>query len=849
MSSHREAPEISKDPVADSTDTYAFVSTNPAEAGTVTLITNYIPLEDPAGGPNFYEFGDDVLYRINVDNNGDGWPDVMYEFTFPTESRQAQLPLQHRTDRNARQRQLEPPPVRRRSPRCAASTRTVLGEAAPARRATSGRARRPNYADLAAAATYDLGDGVTVLRRPAPRRLLRRPRVGVRPRRPAPVPGPPPDPAAGDRRRRGIQRAAGVQRPHDRHPGADRAAHRATARRRPIRWPPRPSSACGPRRTARRAAPRRGRRRPRRARTPRCRGSATRWSTRCSSRSTRRTRGTGHGRRDDAQFGKYVAEPELATLAAGALSRRVPEPRRARLPTGPTCLAILHTGIPSGLIPGFQNFTGTTQADMLRLNVAYPTERRSRTSTASSAATSPASRTAGGRSTTSSPSSCAPSPAPRYAAGRQHVHARRRRRGRSSTSSTPSCRRRQLPRHVPVPRPSGERLRRAFAVRGELAMGAPPRAHRHHDHHHHAGGGAAVLDIGENVGALVAMMARSAVAARSCSCARSTIPPRRCTPACGTCRRWTGRGCGGLSRAAPRHLSRARRARRRGQHGRGPRWQRGHRGPPRLTRLPQLHVPPRSGEDPGQTPTSISPDVGITRLVGELAFCCKVHLMIAVSRPRRIVLTTLSALCIAMAAGTGASATTDTTVPNSSGPPASGDDATYPITIAHKYGETTVEESPGADRRRRASRTGRPDRPRSRARRHDRVVRRARRRRVAVGGRRARGARCRGRPVVLGGVGGNQLREHHGPESRSHPRPSTPGSPSRTTAAALGHRPDGRAAGRVHRLRHPVGRVDVDGRPDRRQVGARLPPSSPTSRRSSPAASEAHPGVRRGHLR
>ena len=43
MSSHREAPEISKDPVADSTDTYAFVSTNPGEAGTVTLITNYIP--------------------------------------------------------------------------------------------------------------------------------------------------------------------------------------------------------------------------------------------------------------------------------------------------------------------------------------------------------------------------------------------------------------------------------------------------------------------------------------------------------------------------------------------------------------------------------------------------------------------------------------------------------------------------------------------------------------------------------------------------------------------------------------------------------------------------------------
>jgi hypothetical protein len=82
MSSHREAPEISKDPVADSTDTYAFVS--PDAPNTVTIITNYIPLEDPAGGPNFLEFGDDVLYRINVDNDGDGKPDVIYEFRFKT---------------------------------------------------------------------------------------------------------------------------------------------------------------------------------------------------------------------------------------------------------------------------------------------------------------------------------------------------------------------------------------------------------------------------------------------------------------------------------------------------------------------------------------------------------------------------------------------------------------------------------------------------------------------------------------------------------------------------------------------------------------------------------------------
>jgi hypothetical protein len=83
MSSHREAPAISKDPVADNTDTYAFVS--PDVPGTVTIITNYLPLEPPFGGPNFYEFGDDVRYHINIDNDGDGYPDIVYRFEFETQ--------------------------------------------------------------------------------------------------------------------------------------------------------------------------------------------------------------------------------------------------------------------------------------------------------------------------------------------------------------------------------------------------------------------------------------------------------------------------------------------------------------------------------------------------------------------------------------------------------------------------------------------------------------------------------------------------------------------------------------------------------------------------------------------
>ncbi|HEV3267891.1 MAG TPA: DUF4331 domain-containing protein [Acidimicrobiales bacterium] len=85
MSSHREAPEIAKDPVADSTDLYAFVS--PDKADTVTLIANYIPLEGPAAGPNFYEFGDDVLYEIHASNKGDGVADVTYQFRFRSENK------------------------------------------------------------------------------------------------------------------------------------------------------------------------------------------------------------------------------------------------------------------------------------------------------------------------------------------------------------------------------------------------------------------------------------------------------------------------------------------------------------------------------------------------------------------------------------------------------------------------------------------------------------------------------------------------------------------------------------------------------------------------------------------
>ena len=80
--SHREAPGISRDPAADSTDLYAFVS--PDKPDTVTIVANYIPLEDPAGGPNFFAFDDNVLYSINIDNKGDAEDHIQYQFNFTT---------------------------------------------------------------------------------------------------------------------------------------------------------------------------------------------------------------------------------------------------------------------------------------------------------------------------------------------------------------------------------------------------------------------------------------------------------------------------------------------------------------------------------------------------------------------------------------------------------------------------------------------------------------------------------------------------------------------------------------------------------------------------------------------
>ncbi len=160
MSSHREAPEISKDPVADNTDVYAFVS--PDRPDTVTIITNYLPAEVPAGGPNFFEFGNDVLYSIYIDNDGDGLPEITYEFSFETEIRNPNTflyntgPIGSLTDPNWNKRQFYNV-VRedRRGER-------IVGEELACPPCNIGPRSTPKYAALGEAAVHKLPTGEVV---------------------------------------------------------------------------------------------------------------------------------------------------------------------------------------------------------------------------------------------------------------------------------------------------------------------------------------------------------------------------------------------------------------------------------------------------------------------------------------------------------------------------------------------------------------------------------------------------------------------------------------------------------------------------------------------------------------
>ena len=144
-SSHREAPLIAQDPTADNTDLYAFVS--PDKPSTATIVANWIPGEDPAAGPNYYTFSSTARYDIYADTNGDGNPDVTWQFRF------ANLPSQFFLG-NTQQRYTVT--------KTANGKTAVVGSGLMTPPDNIGPRSTPNYDALAAKGIHSLSDGSTV---------------------------------------------------------------------------------------------------------------------------------------------------------------------------------------------------------------------------------------------------------------------------------------------------------------------------------------------------------------------------------------------------------------------------------------------------------------------------------------------------------------------------------------------------------------------------------------------------------------------------------------------------------------------------------------------------------------
>ena len=368
MSSHREAPEISKDPVADNTDVYAFVS--PDAPQTVTLIANFIPLQNPMGGPNFYEFGDDVLYEIHVCNRGDAVPDVSYQFRFTTRVPNENTflyntgPIRHITDPTFNRPQTYSVTRLQRGGRS-----KVLGDGLTVPPVNIGPRSTPDYQHFTAEATHALPGGRMVF-------------AGQR--------------AEGFHVDLGSIFDLGTLRPFQMAhliPSAAAVGVNGTQALNvhsiAIQVPKTDLTRDGKNPTDVMDG----------ASVIGVYASASRQKSRAWDDDRRRMRGHGPYQQvsrlanplfnevivpmsekdrwnsldpsDDRRFAQYVAKPELAgllpVLYPGKFDhlKAYPKPRA-------DLLAILLTGIPAGVVPGFQNYTGPTQADLLRLNLAVP---------------------------------------------------------------------------------------------------------------------------------------------------------------------------------------------------------------------------------------------------------------------------------------------------------------------------------------------------------------------------------------------------------------------------------------------------------------------------------------------
>ena len=365
MSSHREAPSISKDPVADNTDTYAFVS--PDKPDFVTMIMNYIPGQSPAGGPNFYEFGDDVLYEFVVDNDADANADVVYQFRFHTTIKNPNTFLynfgQIKSLTSASWNRVQTYSVARVS----GGHTEILGTDLLCPPVNIGPRSTPNYAALSAAAVHTLSDGSKVF--------------------------------AGQRRDGffvdlGSIFDLGTLRPFESlHliPSANAAGHdslkNANVHTIAIQVPKRrltkdgwnPTNEADPRSVIGMYA-RASRRKARILHGPKDVESGPWVQVSRLGNPLINEVITPMAQKDywnskhpsgDSEFINQVLHPELAGLLPFLYPNVFPHLAAYSKPRA-DLQAILMTGIPSGIIPGFQNYTGPVIADLLRLNLAIP---------------------------------------------------------------------------------------------------------------------------------------------------------------------------------------------------------------------------------------------------------------------------------------------------------------------------------------------------------------------------------------------------------------------------------------------------------------------------------------------
>jgi len=366
MSSHREAPEIASDPVADNTDVYAFVS--PDAPDTVTLIANFIPGQDPAGGPNFYRFGDSVLYSINISNSPGANADISFQFRFKTDIQSQTTflyntgPIMSLTDPNWNLRQLYS------VTRVQGDKTDVLGMNLSTPPCRIGPRSTPKYDDLANAAIHNLPGGIKVFagQRSDPFWVDLGSIFDLGDLRPFQNLHLIPSPAAN-----GVNELQGfnvhtiaIQVPISQltSTGAKPSGVMdsnatigvwATANRQQSRvWNMgSPPSDMGPWIQVSRLG------------NPLVNEvliplwSKDLWN---------QTPVNG-----ESQFLQYYQTPELQKLLPVLYPGVFPNLAALNMPRA-DLVAILLTGIPTGVVPGFQNYTGSTQADMLRLNVAVP---------------------------------------------------------------------------------------------------------------------------------------------------------------------------------------------------------------------------------------------------------------------------------------------------------------------------------------------------------------------------------------------------------------------------------------------------------------------------------------------